>query len=166
MEHRAHLSVISTHDEFEDAQTLHVHTYYPPIAYEKPGVLPILIKEAPNLLSRGNNVGLRTWEAAMHLAWYLFTQRPELVEEKHVLELGAGTGFLSLLCAGHLEAKHVLATDGMEPVCEGLQSNIDLNIASNTIQNDRAPKVLQLDWTDLAALDRLLQGDRRVRKRD
>jgi predicted nicotinamide N-methyase len=125
---------------------------------DEPGVRPVLIKEAHNLLSRGNNVGLRTWEGALHLAWYLVTQRPELVRGKNVLELGAGTGILSLLCAGHLRASSVLATDGLGHVCEGLQANIDLNVENNTLQDGRPPSVLQLDWTDQEAIDELVEN--------
>ncbi|EXJ61985.1 hypothetical protein A1O7_02417 [Cladophialophora yegresii CBS 114405] len=157
-EHLGHLSGIPLPDPSEEAQQLRVHSYFPPLPYDEPGVQPVLIKEAHNLLSKGNNVGLRTWEGSLHLAWYLATQRPELVKGKNVLELGAGTGLLSLLCAGHLRASSVLATDGLGHVCECLEANIELNVENNTLQNGRAPQVLQLDWTDREAIDELVQS--------
>lgn len=73
------------------------------------------------------------------------TVRPDLVKGKNVLELGAGTGFLSLLCAGELDARHVLATDGLAHVCESLQVNVDLNKDNDTVHNHVPPVVRQLD---------------------
>ena len=46
---------------------------------------------------------------------------------KNVLELGAGTGFVSILCAKHLGAKFVLATDGSGEVVDSLSENVYLN---------------------------------------
>ncbi|KAJ9632893.1 uncharacterized protein PV06_07907 [Exophiala oligosperma] len=157
MEHMAYLTTIPQQDESDEAQELHVHSYFPPLPLDRHGVRPVLIKEARNLLSRGNNVGLRTWEAALHLAWYLTVERPDLVRRQGVLELGAGTGLLSLLCAGHLEASGVLATDGLGHVCESLQNNVDLNVENGTLDDHTPPEVRQLDWTDGLEIDRLLR---------
>lgn len=158
MEHMGYLSTIPNQHESEEAQQLHVHSYFPPFPLDEPGVQPILINEARNLLSKGNNVGLRTWEAALHLAWFLALQRPDLVKDRNVLELGAGTGFLSLLCAGHLRASHVLATDGLGHVCESLQANVDLNQTHGTLLGSKPPEVRQLDWTDKPEIDQLLDS--------
>ena len=158
MEHMGYLSALPQQSQMEQAEKANVNAYYPPLPLDAIRVEPILINEARNLLSKGNNVGLRTWEAAMHLAWYLFTQRPESVERKRVLELGAGTGFLSLLCAGHLNAAHVLASDGLGHVCESLQVNVDLNEENVTLQAGEPPEVLQLDWTDRPAIEQLLRS--------
>ena len=70
--------------------------------------------------------GLRTWEAALHLGQYLCTD-PSLVGGKRVLELGAGTGYLSILCARQLGAAHVVATDGSDEVVVALAENFALN---------------------------------------
>lgn len=164
MEHMGYLASLPSQSEMEEAQQLHVQCYYPPVPLDELGAQPVLIKEARNLLSRGNNVGLRTWEAALHLAWYLSTQQPELVRGKNVLELGAGTGFLSLLCARYLEASSVIATDGLGPVCETLQANVDLNREEN-LQGARAPEVLQLDWTDDPGIEQLLKDTKASGKR-
>jgi predicted nicotinamide N-methyase len=162
MEHMAHLATIPRRHPSDEAQELCVHCYFPPLALDAAGLKPILVNEARNLLSRGNNVGLRTWEAALHLAWYLMTvHRPGLVRGRNVLELGAGTGFLSLLCAGQLEAGHVLATDGLGHVCESMQANFDLNENEHqgTLRGRPPPQARQLDWTDPSEIDRLLAGD-------
>ena len=50
-----------------------------------------------------------------------------IIEGKSVFELGAGTGFLSILAAKHLHARHVTATDGDEGVVEALNENFFLN---------------------------------------
>ncbi|KIW34997.1 uncharacterized protein PV07_01724 [Cladophialophora immunda] len=165
MEHMGYLSSLPQQDQTEEAQQLRVHSYYPPLPLDEPGVRPVLINEARNLLSRGNNVGLRTWEAALHLAWYLFTQQPERVGNKHVLELGAGTGLLSLLCAAHLKASSVLATDGLGLVCESLVKNILLNQENGVLDGCQSPEVRQLDWTDRAGIDELLHKAEKSGKR-
>ncbi|KAK3676208.1 hypothetical protein LTR78_003958 [Recurvomyces mirabilis] len=84
--------------------------------------------ERRHLISGSRTTGFRTWEAALHLGSYLMTSdgRP-LVQGRNVLELGAGTGFLSILCAKHLQAKHVTTTDGDEGVVESLRENLFLN---------------------------------------
>ena len=161
MEHMGYLSTVPQQHPSDEAQLMHVHSYFPPRPLHATGVQPVLIREARNLLSKGNNVGLRTWEAALHLAWYLTTQQPDLVKGRNVLELGAGTGFLSLLCAGQLEASHVLATDGLGHVCETLQSNVDLNMENNTLFGRKPPEVRQLDWTDRPELEQLLDESKR-----
>ena len=50
-----------------------------------------------------------------------------MIKGQNVLELGAGTGFLSILCGKLLAAKHVTATDGDEGVVEALRENLYLN---------------------------------------
>ncbi|KAG8169070.1 hypothetical protein KVR01_001819 [Diaporthe batatas] len=83
------------------------------------------ILENRSLLAAGGTTGLRTWEAALHLGQYLSTNS-HLVAGKRVLELGAGTGYLSILCA-KLGAEHVTSSDGSEEVVEKLADNFSLN---------------------------------------
>ncbi|KAL1305943.1 hypothetical protein AAFC00_004084 [Neodothiora populina] len=90
---------------------------------------PLRILENRSVISGAGTTGLRTWEAALHLGSYLQTS-PEaraLVEGKRVIELGAGTGLLALMCAGVLGAKQVIATDGDEGVVEALKENTACN---------------------------------------
>ncbi|RDW81964.1 hypothetical protein BP6252_03076 [Coleophoma cylindrospora] len=86
----------------------------------------ITLLESRNLLAASGTTGLRTWEAALHLSTYL-TSQPEIIQGNTVLELGAGTGYISILCARHLGAKYVLSTDGAEEVVEQLPENFKLN---------------------------------------
>lgn len=61
---------------------------------------------------------------------------------KTILELGAGTGFLSILCAKHLHARYVLATDGNGEVIDGLKPNIIVN----GLEHDRRIQATVLQW--------------------
>ena len=84
--------------------------------------------ESRAILASSGTTGLRTWEAALHLATYLCSDNGRmLIQGKSIIELGAGTGFLSILCAKHLGANYVLATDGSGDVIDALGSNIYLN---------------------------------------
>ncbi|KAI3317543.1 S-adenosyl-L-methionine-dependent methyltransferase [Xylariaceae sp. AK1471] len=88
----------------------------------------IIILERRNLISGSRTTGHRTWEAALHLGSYLLTDAGRsLIKGKSVLELGAGTGFLTILCAKHLGARHITSTDGDENVIDGLKENLALN---------------------------------------
>lgn len=88
----------------------------------------ITLLERRNLISGSSTTGFRTWEAALHLSSYLLTPSGQLlIQDKSVFELGAGTGFVSILCAKHLGARHVTATDGDEAVVEALKENLFLN---------------------------------------
>lgn len=86
----------------------------------------ITLLEARNLLFAAGTTGLRTWEAALHMGNYL-SENSHLVQGKSVLELGAGTGHISILCAKYLGATHVVSTDGSEEVVGDLPTNFYLN---------------------------------------
>ena len=84
--------------------------------------------EARTLLASSGTTGLRTWEAALYLGTYLSTaDGAALLKDKKVIELGAGTGFLSILCAKHLGASYVLTTDGSGEVVDDIVTNLYLN---------------------------------------
>ena len=76
---------------------------------------------------------MRTWEAALHLGSFLATPAGSMfISNKRVLDLGAGTGFLSVLCAKHFGAARVTATDGDPGVIESLNENVALNELDGT----------------------------------
>lgn len=91
-----------------------------------PSPADIHILENRSLISAGGITGFRTWEAALHLSQFLCVNR-RLIAGKRVLELGAGTGYISVLCAKHLGAAHVTASDGAEEVVDTLADNFALN---------------------------------------
>lgn len=77
--------------------------------------------ESRGLIYGSGSTGFRTWEAALHLGTCLSFPFPStsgynndgsFIKGKRVIELGAGTGFISLLCKKYLGAEKVLMTDG------------------------------------------------------
>jgi len=132
----SHLSALVSSDlptELSALQQRSYVTFSIPIASSDPNPTDspepaITLLERRNLISGSLTTGFRTWEAAMHLGAYLLTPPVRsLINGKNVLELGAGTGFVSILCAKQLGAKHVTATDGDEAVIEALKENFFLN---------------------------------------
>lgn len=78
------------------------------------GTRTIITTESPSVILSSGTTGFRTWEAALHLATYLSLDSSAVARYIHgqrVLELGAGTGLLSLFVARYLGAASVLATD-------------------------------------------------------
>ncbi|KAL4753391.1 hypothetical protein BDW72DRAFT_168936 [Aspergillus terricola var. indicus] len=91
--------------------------------------ITIITSENRSLILSGGTTGFRTWEAALHLGTFLSTTRAgrSLVANKRILELGAGTGFLSFLCAKHLAAQSVIVTDREPALIEQINDCIDKN---------------------------------------
>ena len=100
-------------------------TYTPPDAE----LLQVTLLEAPALLASSGTTGFRTWEAALQLGSFFCSEKGiSYVSGSNILELGAGTGFLSIFCAKSLGANFVLATDGSQEVVGELNTNVALNI--------------------------------------
>lgn len=149
--HRANLCQAEQTDIYKK-RTL---TYTPPTDFDSP-TTSIVIEEAQYLLGSASNVGLRTWEASLRLAHFLWN-RQALIRGRHVLELGAGTGFLSIFCSAVLSAKHVLATDGNDQVLDSLRHNVDLN---NPVYGPSAPPVVKkLSWEDEEDFDSMITSE-------
>jgi hypothetical protein len=101
----------------------------------------ITLLESRNLVAAAGTTGLRTWEAALHLGNYLCINA-RLVSGKSILELGAGTGYVSVLCSKHLGASRVLSTDGSDDVVAGLSTNFYLN----GLQDEDTIEGKELKW--------------------
>lgn len=86
----------------------------------------ITVLESRTLIAAAGTTGLRTWESSLHLGQYLCLN-PTIIRGKRVLDLGAGTGYLSILCAKYLGARHVVASDGYDDVINNLPDNLFLN---------------------------------------
>ncbi|KAI9797181.1 MAG: hypothetical protein M1833_005590 [Piccolia ochrophora] len=126
----ANLLTSSIPSETGSAQQKTFVTYTVPgqLSYPPEDRQTLTMLESRSLIASSGTTGLRTWEAALHLATYLMSPKGSmLVKNKNVLELGAGTGFLSILCAKFLEAALTLATDGSQEVVEDMKNNIFLN---------------------------------------
>ncbi|KAL8931788.1 MAG: hypothetical protein Q9216_007071 [Gyalolechia sp. 2 TL-2023] len=153
----------SKQDEISEVQEKCAVTYTVPVIEEIPRTITIM--EAPFLLSSGGDSGNRTWAAALHLATYLFTDGRHFVEGKSVLELGAGLGFLSILCGKCLGARHVLMTDGSEAVIDLAQGNVELNAVGSVVEtsilkwgDSRIDKVL-IEESGMVSYDLVLGAD-------
>lgn len=101
----------------------------------------VTLLESRTLISAAGTTGLRTWEASLHLGQYLCAN-PPLVRGKRVLELGAGTGYLAVLCAKYLGAEHITASDGSEDVINHLPDALFLN----GLQGSDRVSPMELRW--------------------
>ncbi|RCI13136.1 hypothetical protein L249_1134 [Ophiocordyceps polyrhachis-furcata BCC 54312] len=109
----------------------------------------ITLMESPQLISAAGTTGLRTWEAALHLGQYLCLHT-DIVVGKRVLELGAGTGYVSILCARHLSCAHVVASDGSDEVVGKLADSFLLNHVDQDPSRISAQK---LHWGEASDVD-------------
>ncbi|ALC50019.1 CG7889 [Drosophila busckii] len=126
---------------------------------------PMTLRESKSFVIEGTT-GLCTWEAALALADYLL-EHPSLVQNKNVLELGAGTGLLGILLKQRslqLQVGQVLLTDGSDACVQLMRENIKLNFAEEPLD---FPLCAQLNWAQIsefnwqayAAFDLLLAAD-------
>lgn len=88
----------------------------------------VKIRETPRIISGSGTTGLRTWEAALYLSLY-FSENLEILQNESVLELGTGTGLVSLylLKENRLQLKDLVVTDGDSSLIESLAFNFQLN---------------------------------------
>lgn len=140
MSHAAVLRALSTVSEAEAAQQKSYVTYGFHIGPHDDRILgnvgEVTLLESRSVLFAGSATGLRTWEAALHLGSYLCTEEGRsLVRDRNVIELGAGTALLSILCARHLGARHVIATDGDGNVMGDVTTNLFLNNLDGNAQH-------------------------------
>jgi len=112
--------------------------------------------------------GFRTWEACLHLSAWLSSPSCFIdLKGKSVLELGSGTGYLSVFCLKYLNAAHVTATDGSDYVVSDLATNFYLNgLQDSTIIEAKELKwghVLlggeQAEWNKGREIDIILAAD-------
>jgi protein-lysine N-methyltransferase EEF2KMT len=160
MEHMVIKSTTKPMSAFKAAQQRSVVSYHLPSDFLSQHPVRVYIEEARNLLAAHGTTGLRVWDASLHLAYFLSTTGGSLIEKKNILELGAGTGLLSILCAGPLKAHQVIATDGDAEVVENIESNAALNSA--LLDKGAKTKNLEakvLDWSDTSALPQILQHE-------
>jgi len=132
-------------DEAEEAQRKSYVTYtfsVPPSIREFDACPSVITLESRAIISSSGTTGMRTWEAALHLGNYLSSKGRDRIRDKHVLELGAGTGVLSILCAKYLNARQVAATDGNEGIVGALRENIFVN----GLEDDSRIESLVLRW--------------------
>ncbi|KAH8431162.1 protein-lysine N-methyltransferase [Aspergillus melleus] len=93
----------------------------------------IITSESRGLILAAGTTGFRTWEASLHLATYLSSTPAggALVQEKRVIELGAGTGLVSMFCAKYLRPRRVVATDREPALIENMRDCAGRNCLEN-----------------------------------
>ncbi len=78
----------------------------------------------------GGTVGFRIWPGSLVLADFLVNQRPDLVQNKEVIELGCGVGVVGLSVAKFCKPESVVLTD-RETVRRVVEEGIEINQAFN-----------------------------------
>lgn len=112
----------------EDAQKLSFVRYTEPRTADHRPLRSVITLENRGLILSAGTTGFRTWEAALHLGTYLSTpEGRRLVEGMNVIELGSGTGFLSLYCLKCLGANTVMATDRDPALLSNIQDCVPRN---------------------------------------
>ena len=76
-----------------------------------------------------DSTGLTLWRASKLLCNYMCSN-PQVIQNKRVLEIGAGLGLCGLL-AYHLHASSVVMTDGDTDVLAEMRHNVDQNLISD-----------------------------------
>ena len=112
-------------------------------------------------VAAAGSTGMAIWNSSLllkRLLEQLALREPDWCKHKTVLELGCGTGLVSLTAAV-LGADRVLATDGNPLVVELAQRNVEANKLSDKVLTQQLPWGL-LDAMDLAgAADIVLGAD-------
>lgn len=127
------------------------------------GKVEVELGDAPLLSEDHTSVGLQSWASSIVLAEKICANPTSFglsgpANNLRVLELGAGTGLLSIVVAKLLlgttttafppsSAMQVIATDYHPSVLENLEKNVCNNIPSYRIPSVNSPvKVVPLDW--------------------
>ncbi|KAI0694444.1 putative methyltransferase-domain-containing protein [Cytidiella melzeri] len=113
------------------------------------GDIKVELNDAPLLSQDHTSVGLQSWGSAIVFAERMCADQQAfgLAPAGHIriLELGAGTGLLSIaaakLCKQTSTAAEVVATDYHAQVLDNLRSNVDTNLDSSS-----PITVVSLDW--------------------
>lgn len=95
----------------------------------------VILKENRNKISNGTT-GLNVWESALAISEWAIQNRCEF-DDKHILELGAGTGLSSLIIGKCCSPKTIHITDGHDRVIENLIANVSNNFEQSPSDDQR-----------------------------
>jgi len=144
MSHLASLLSSNIPSESDSAQQKAFVTYTYPTTTTNNGLdeRAVTLLESRSIISSSGTTGLRTWEAALVLGQFLCSERGAgIIDGKNILELGAGTGMLSILCAKHLGVSGIVSTDGDEAVVDAIKANLFINGLDTDEKSEQGPKV-------------------------
>ncbi|KAJ8318061.1 hypothetical protein KUTeg_003152 [Tegillarca granosa] len=104
----------------------------------KPDDQTVSLQESTHLISQGTT-GLSTWQAALHLAEWIF-ENSKTLTNKSVLELGSGLGLTGICVCKCCQLKSYTFTDCHPQVLFLLMKNIELNFL-----NSKKPELSKLE---------------------
>ncbi|XP_004525915.1 protein-lysine N-methyltransferase EEF2KMT [Ceratitis capitata] len=85
----------------------------------------LTMRESKSFVAEGTT-GLCSWQASIALADYL-VQNSDIVNNKCILELGAGTGLCGMILLQCCDVRHILLTDGSMECIELMKENVCRN---------------------------------------
>ncbi|XP_046352247.1 protein-lysine N-methyltransferase EEF2KMT-like [Haliotis cracherodii] len=126
--YEAYTDLLGQQEEEDD--TLCYKTYTLPLGDQ------ISLQESVHLVSQGTT-GLSTWQAAQHLAEWVF-ENQNILQNRNVLELGSGLGLTGVAVCRHCGGKLISYTfsDCHPQVLYMLARNIELNLNHNIQKSD------------------------------
>ncbi|KAI6379944.1 hypothetical protein MCOR25_001843 [Pyricularia grisea] len=158
------MSASGSPDHPEDMHVTYTVPLFPPGSSSTVNPDIVTLVESRRLVAGSRFTGHRTWDGALHLAHYLVAEQGSTVKGRSVLELGAGAGLLSILCAKYFGAESVIATDGDERVVEEARRNVDICGLGGEEEGQGRVEVERLWWgEDLGASwlhDRLFKQEK------
>lgn len=150
------LSSCAGSDEDDEAVT-RVFKFQTNITDEfKDNEICVELNDAPLLSQDHSSVGLQSWASAIFLS-KMICQDPlrfgiTTDESLRILELGAGTGLVSIAVAkllnnmGSAQATEIVATDYHPDVLSNLRRNVDTNLSPDKLSDHMALCVDKYDW--------------------
>ncbi|XP_053950000.1 protein-lysine N-methyltransferase EEF2KMT [Anastrepha ludens] len=118
----------------------------------------LTLRESKSFVAEGTT-GLCSWQASIALADYL-VQNSDIVREKCILELGAGTGLCGMILAQCCEVRHLLLTDGSRECVELMKENVRRNFAEAKVTsngsyviNEKLLNLCELEWGGIEQME-------------
>lgn len=87
----------------------------------------VLVEETPSLICAQGTTGFRTWEAALYLCYHMITHLGTYNRNETLVELGCGTGIVSILYRLISSKSKITVTDGDSNLLEQVSKNFKLN---------------------------------------